>query len=305
MKIFKPTFELRNLLTFSVVFSLVSTVKSFVVPDNMNLIDLSYNLNNNTLHWITTRPFEMNIVFNGSKLLNQHSVWYQSEDVTFNSHTGTHLDAPCHFAYGAWCVTDIPIEHLIDRPAFVVDVTKSCARNKDYEVTIEDITQFEGVHGKIRDGSVLFIKTGQSRFWPIKEQYFGSESNDPTQLHFPGVHSSTARWLTQNRKIVGLGIEGPSVDAGQSLTKETHTILAEKNIFNIENVPSLYKMPPTGSTVSILPLKVEKASAAPVRVIANLSPDSFRSSSLSSSCSVDVHLLVLILSSLFSCYLSN
>jgi kynurenine formamidase len=271
----------------------------------MNLIDLSYNLNNNTLHWITTRPFEMNVVFNGSKLLNQHSVWYQSEDVTFNSHTGTHLDAPCHFAYGVWCVTDIPIEHLIDRPAVVIDVIRSCSKNRDYEVTVEDIDQFEELHGTIPEGSVVFVKTGYSRYWPIKEQYFGSESNDPSTLHFPGVHADTARWLTQNRRIVGLGIEGPSVDAGQSLTKETHTILAEKNIFNIENVPSLHKMPPLGATVTILPLKVEKASAAPVRVIANLNPGSLKSSSLPLSSSFEPLLVALLFSSLLACHLSN
>jgi len=251
----------------------------FFVPENMNIIDLSYPLNNNTLHWITTRPFEMSVVFNGSKLVNQHSIWLQTEEVAFNSHTGTHLDSPCHFAYGAWCVTDIPIEHFVDRPAVVIDVMKSCSRNRDYEVTIEDLVQFESLYGRIPDGAVLMIKTGHSRYWPIKEQYFGSESNDPNQLHFPGIHSTTARWIVQYRNIVGVGIEGPSVDGGQSHTFSTHTTLAEKNIFNIENLPNLHKMPPIGATVTLLPLKVEKASGAPVRIIANLNPGGSRSSS--------------------------
>ena len=248
----------------------------------------------------------MRVVFNGSKgTVNEQSFWYQSEDVTFNSHTGTHLDAPCHFAYGTWCVTDIPVEHLIDRPAVVIDVTKSCSRNRDYEVTIDDVNQFESLYGRIPDGAVLMIKTGQSRYWPIKEQYFGSESNDPSSLHFPGVHATTARWLAQHRSIVGLGIEGPSVDSGQSVTKEVHTTLAEKNIFNLENLPNLHKMPPVGATVTILPLKVEKASAAPVRIIANLNPSSLRSSGDNIFSSLSFFSLALILRSLLCRHLSK
>jgi len=262
--------------------SLVSNSVGHPLRENMDLLDLSYPINNNTLHWITSRPFEMRVIYNGTKSEGGTSFWLQSEDVAFNSHTGTHMDAPCHFAYGRWCVTDIPLEHLVDRPAAVVDVTKECQSNPDYQVTIDDITRHEAKYGKLPDACILLIKTGWSRYWPIKEQYFGSESNDVTQLHFPGIHITTARWLAQNRHLVGIGIEGPSIDAGQSLDKGTHVALYDHNVYGLENLPNLHRLPARGAVLTVLPLKTERASGAPVRIIANLNPSNGASSSTSS-----------------------
>lgn len=182
------------------------------------------------------------------------------------------MDAPCHFAAKRWCVSDIPIEHLTDRPAVVVDVTKECIRNRDYEVTVDDLIKWESFHGHIPEGAVIVIKTGWARYWPIKEQYFGTESNDPATAHYPGIHTTAARWLTQNRHVVGVGIESPSVDSGLSSSSETHVILFDRNIYALENLPNLYQMPARGARLTMLPLKLDAGSGSPVRIIANLQP---------------------------------
>lgn len=222
---------------------------------------------------------------------------YQSEEIQLATHTGTHLDAPCHFASKRWCVSDIPIEHLVDRPGVVVDVTKECIRNRDYEVTVDDFNKWELLHGHIPDGGIILIKTGWARYWPIKEQYFGTETNDPSTAHFPGIHPTAARWLVQNRNVVGVGIEGPSVDAGQAVAAETHVILFEKNVYGLENVPNLYQMPPRGFQLTILPLKLEGGSGSPVRIVANLRP-SLRGINRSSVCTFSF--LMLMISLFFS-----
>lgn len=177
----------------------------------------------------------------------------------------------------------------------MIDVTKECIRNRDYEVTIDDFNKWESFHGYIPEGAVIFIKTGWARYWPIKEQYFGTETNDPSTAHFPGIHATAARWLVQNRNIVGVGIEGPSVDFGQSTNPEVHVILFDKNVYALENLPNLYQMPARGSRVTMLPLKLEGGSGSPVRIIANLQP------SATSTCyNISSSFLILMISLLFS-----
>lgn len=256
-----------------------------VVPMDVNLIDLTYPLDSNTLHWLTARPFEMKLKHNGTvnSAVSSDTFWYQSEDIELSTHTGTHLDAPCHFSKGKWCVSDIPLEHLLNRPVAMVDVAKECIMNRTYQVSIEDIEKNEKSQGRIADGSVVFFKTGWSRFWPIKEEYFGTETNDPSQARFPGLSPTAAAWLAQNRAIVGVAIEGPSVDAARSQSFGTHVNLFEKNIYAIENVPNLHRMPPRGATVTIIPLRLEKASGSPVRVIANLTASPYNRESIFSS----------------------
>lgn len=193
----------------------------------------------------------------------------QAEEVSFPSHSATHIDAPCHFAKGKWSIADIPHDHLIDRPIAVVDVSQQCLSNRDYEATVDDVKEWESVNGKLPEDSVLIIKTGWARFWPVKLDYFGTEGNDPEQAHYPGVSGALAEWLVDNRKIVGLGIDGPSVDSAKSKTKPTHRIMGERNIYNIENIAkSVHKLPPTGTKLIALPLKVTGASGTPATIVA-------------------------------------
>ena len=153
-------------------------------------------MNENTLHWITTRSFEKksdmgykNVVHrNGSRTKN----WYSTEDVAYNSHTGTHLDAPCHFAENKWCVHEIPIEHLMNRPVCLLDVRPQVEINGDYQVTVADLKEVEKTYW-VPNGSLLFISTGWSRKWPIRDDYFGIRGREEGMYHFPGLSFRAGR----------------------------------------------------------------------------------------------------------------
>lgn len=197
----------------------------------------------------------------------------QNEDIELSTHTGTHMDAPCHFSKGKWCISDIPLEHLVNRPLVVVDVSESVYNDRDYEITVQDLTNWEDIYGRIPDGAVIMFRTGWGRFWPIQDQYFGTETADTKLVHFPGIHPRTAAWIVENRSIVGLGIEGPSVDKGQSEAYQTHVLLAAQNIFFLENVSyQIRQLPPIGATLTVMPMKLEAASGAPVRILAMMRP---------------------------------
>ncbi|CAG2109551.1 unnamed protein product [Medioppia subpectinata] len=187
------------------------------------------------------------------------------------THTGTHLDAPCHFARGKWSVADIPLENFVDRPVAVIDIVDQSVATRDYELSVSDIKEWEKMNGEIADKSVILVKSGWGRFWPKKLEYFGTETKDISLLHFPGVHPDAAQWITENRQIVGIGIDSPSIDNGQSKHYKSHQIFAANNIYHLENIAqTIHKLPATGARLTLLPLKIEGASGTSVTVIAQI-----------------------------------
>ena len=83
------------------------------------------------------------------------------------------------------------------------------------------------------------------------------------------IHGEAARWLVKNRTIKGVGIDTISIDNGLSTTYPSHQVLCAHNIYGLENVAKLDKLPPKGATIYVLPMKIKGGSGAPVRIFAN------------------------------------
>jgi kynurenine formamidase len=58
------------------------------------------------------------------------------------------------------------------------------------------------------------------------------------------------------------------VDYGQSKNFQTHRILYAHNIYGLENVANLDRLPATGTTLIALPMKIKGGTGGPVRVVA-------------------------------------
>ncbi len=197
-------------------------------------------------------------------------------------HGGTHLDAPAHFSEGKLRVHEIPISRLVG-PAVRVDISEKASMNRNYQLTVKDLQDWEGINGNIPDGSLLFVYTGWGAFYPDRLAYFGSiregthlDDQGNSLYQFPGVAPEAASWLVSNRQISGLGIDTASVDYGQSVNFLTHQILYGANVYGMENVANLDKLPTTGARVHALPMKIEDGSGAPLRIFAMLE-DSYNS----------------------------
>lgn len=234
-------------------------------------VDLSYTMDNNVMKWITHRNFDIKVE-NGSKTIGNATVWYQSDELSFSTHTGTHLDAPIHFAKNRWTVDEIPLRNLVERPLAIVDIVDQAQSTRDYSTTVDDLKQWEEANGEIAEESVVIIRTGWSKFWPNRLDYFGTDTNDPLLAHFPGLHQDAARWLVQNRKVVGVGIDAPSIDCGQCGNRygfPAHVVLSEANVYILENIEkSIFRVPNMGATITALAIKIAGASGSPVRAIA-------------------------------------
>jgi len=72
------------------------------------------------------------------------------------------------------------------------------------------------------------------------------------------------------RKVSGVGIDTASVDYGQSKDFQTHRILYAQNIYGLENVANLDRLPPTGALLIALPMKIKGGTGGPVRIVAVL-----------------------------------
>ena len=187
-----------------------------------------------------------------------------------SEHGGTHIDAPNHFAYERKTVDEIPLSQLTGE-AVVIDVSQNALNDRDYEVSVEDFLNWESVHGKIKDGSIVLLNTGYAQFWPDREKYMGTAERGAdavAKLHFPGLGPEAAKWIVENRDIKAIGLDTPSIDFGQSQYFRSHQILFEQNIPAFENVANLDKLPPIGTFVIALPMKIKDGSGAPLRIVA-------------------------------------
>lgn len=239
-------------------------------PARSTLVDLTHPFDEDTIYWPTdTQGFVLETVSQG---MTEGGYYYEAHRFSSAEHGGTHLDAPVHFAEGAWSVEEIPLDRLVG-PAVVVGVEEAAAADRDYLVTVEDFRRWEAEHGPIPRGGIVLVRTGYGRQWPDRTAYLGTDLTGPEavpHLHFPGLHPDAARWLVEERAIHVFGLDTPSLDRGQSTGFESHRVLGAANVPGLENVAHLDRLPPRGFTVAALPMKIADGSGGPVRIVAFL-----------------------------------
>lgn len=231
------------------------------------LIDLTYSFDENTVYWPTADGFKWTKDQWGP---TPGGYFYASASYGASEHGGTHIDSPLHFAEGHEGTDQIPVNRLI-APAVVIDVTAACEKDRDYLLSADDVTAWEKTHGRIPEGSIVLVRTGWGKYWPDKKQYLGTDEHGTAaiaKLHFPGISAGAARLLATERKVVGVGIDTASVDYGQSKDFQTHRTLYAQDVYGLENVAHLEKLPATGALLIALPMKIKGGTGGPVRIVA-------------------------------------
>lgn len=229
-------------------------------------IDLTHGYDSETIYWPTdTAGFQLEEQAYG---MTEGGWFYASYVFSSAEHGGTHLDAPIHFAEGRLAAHEIPLSGLMG-PAAVVDVGEQA--HADYLVTVDDLLAWEEVHGPLPDGGVLLVRTGWGERYTDRTAYLGTELIGPdavAELHFPGLGEEAAQWLVDNRGVVAVGIDTPSIDFGQSADFRAHVVLFAENIVGFENVANLDRLPESGAYVVALPMKIVGGSGGPLRIVA-------------------------------------
>lgn len=182
-------------------------------------------------------------------------------------HYGTHIDAPAHFARGLWTVDQIPAERLI-APMVVIDISKKTKTNVDYQLSVEDIADWEQAHGQIPGNAVVMLNTGWGSRWDSIKDFRNADAKG--MMHFPGYSLDAAKFLTEARAALSLGIDTLSVDYGPSSDYPVHQYTMAHSLYHLEDVANLDRLPATGGTVIVAPIKLEGGSGGPVRILALL-----------------------------------
>ena len=258
-----------NWKTFAIGCTLALTLLLFarpkpVMPEqntHRTVIDLTHTLNNRSPNWEGTEESP----YHSTELGNLDRDGYYSRVFSTQEHYGTHLDAPAHFAKFAWTVDQIPAERLV-RPLVVLDVRKQAKSNPDYEVSVQDVADWEAAHGEIPEAAVVMAYTGWEDRWHSQKE-FRNESSDHV-THYPGFSLDAAKFLVKTRGAVGLGIDTMSVDVGATTTYPVHYFTSAEGVYHLENVANLALVPPVGATIVVAPIKLENGSGGPARVLA-------------------------------------
>ncbi len=233
------------------------------------IVDLTHPFDGDTIYWPTQDGFQL---IRESAGVTERGYFYAANRFAAAEHGGTHIDAPIHFSAGGCTVDQIPLTRLLG-PAVVIDITKQCAEDPDYQVTVGDLRQWEVDHHRQLADVIVFLRTGYGRHWGNRERYLGTKQHGPEAvalLHFPGLDPVAARWLVEHRAIKSIGIDTASIDHGQSQLFGSHVTLFERGVPAFENVAHLDELPTVGATVIAMPMKIGGGSGGPTRIIALL-----------------------------------
>jgi len=175
---------------------------------------------------------------------------YDSEAMFMSTHTGTHVDAPSHFAPGLASIDMIPANRLVCNALLIKTHKKA-----------NQLIELDDVKGKkISPGDTVVFATG----WEKR----ASSKNYITEN--PGLSAEAARHLVR-KKVNAVAIDGPSIDAGFDAKFTAHNILLPASVLAVENLCNVGRIGKERFMLVITPLKLAGATGSPVRALAIIS----------------------------------
>ena len=224
-------------------------------------VDLTQPLYEGMPFWPGTEPIKI-------ERLADYDQGYRMHKFTMWENIGTHVDSPSHFAAGKGkrTIDQLPLDQLI-APVVVINVQEKVKKNADYQLTVEDIKNWEVVNGQIGKGCLLVMNTGW--YHKFSEPHNYVNQNEKGELHFPGFSVAAAKLLVE-RDVAGIGIDTLSLDPGNDLSFPVHKVMLAANKYQIENLNNLDALPTTGAVVVVGVLPVRGGSQAQARIIALL-----------------------------------
>ncbi len=208
-----------------------------------------------------------------------------TETITLGPHSGTHMDAPWHYApiqdkeigeRKAMTIDEFPLEWGIGQ-LIVLDCTDF---EEGYVMTVEDIdNKLDTIGHKLKEGDILCVHTNASKHFGTKDYInHGVGVGREATLHIirQGVHVvgiDAWSWdapFTITAKKWKKSVRDKNPD--KSIIWEGHFAGRELGYFQIEKMMNLDMVPPTGATIYCFPVKIARASAGWVRAVATI-PD--------------------------------
>jgi arylformamidase len=163
-----------------------------------------------------------------------------------HTHTGTHIDAQCHFVEGGTTLDQMDLDHLIGQ-AEVVDLT-----NASHEIHRRDLED----HPEIRGCRKVLFKTRNSEQQQGSSEFFED---------FVALAPDAAEYLVEIG-VQTVGIDYLSVEPFNLPGNGTHKTLLENGLVPIEGL-DLSGVEPGSYFLVCLPLKIRGGNGGPGRAV--------------------------------------
>ncbi len=224
-----------------------------------NVLDLTHVLGTQFPLFPGAAPFRI------EQAVSHDKDGYYGSILTYWEHSGTHMDAPVHFAPNGLFVDQLRVESLVV-PAVVINITDKVRRDPDAVVTPDDIRAWERRYGRIPDNAAVLMASGWGARAGSVEAFRNTDSSGV--MHFPGFGKDAIDFLLMERRISGIGVDTLSLDHGPSTTFAVHYTLLPTNRWGLENLANLESIPPSGATLFVGAPKIAAGSGGPTRVMA-------------------------------------
>jgi len=188
-----------------------------------------------------------------------------ANELTFDEHTGTHLDAPVHFVANAPTVDKLQVDRLI-APLAVISIAARAAKDADTLLTVDDVTAWEKQHGRLPRGAFVAVHAGWDARIGSVERFLNKDGKGT--MHAPGFSEAAAQFLVKERDIVGVGIDTLSLDAAKVEKFVAHLALLGGGKYGVELMANLAAVPAAGATIIVAAPKHLGGSGGPLRVLA-------------------------------------
>lgn len=228
--------------------------------DYTHVVDLSHRITQKIPLW----PGDPHVKFTVVASWAQDG--YYLRKFAIGEHSATHMNAPNSFIDGnTQAITSYsPRQRVV--PAVVIDIRDKARHDADYQLTKQDVLDWETQYGPIAPGTFVILFSGWQNRWDRPKAFINQDAHG--NLHFPGFAGATTRWLLRHRDISGVGIDTHGVDPGLDTFYRTNTQIAEAHKIAIECMANLDKLPPTGTTLVLGPLQLQGGSGSPLSVMA-------------------------------------
>jgi kynurenine formamidase len=190
---------------------------------------------------------------------------FAANEVTFDEHTGTHVDAPVHFVSGASTSDRLPVARLL-APLAVISIVERATKDPDAVITVDDLMQWEKRHGRIPAGAFVAMNAGWDARATSADRFLNRDAKGT--MHAPGFSEAAARFLVTERDICGAGVDTLSLDIGAAQKFVAHVAFLGAAKYGVELLANLGRVPPSGATIVVGAPKHEGATGGPARVLA-------------------------------------
>lgn len=187
---------------------------------------------------------------------------YNLLKLTIFEHTGTHIDAPLHFAEGGTSVDALPVENLV-APLCVVDISAKAAEDPNAMVEPNDIEAWISANGAIPAGACVAMNSG----WTARIGDPSWRNLPDGTMAFPGFAKAATDLLAETG-AASIGVDTLSLDPGNSPDFAVHYSWLPSGRFGIEGLANLQQIPAAGATIFIGAPKHRGGTGGPARVMA-------------------------------------